>query len=591
MSRIDAKKVTEDYIFKNHWNVKENSTINFGIGGLILKQSEVIVKDYWLNELYDRDIRDAHEDKFIHIHDLGFLGAYCMGWSLLDLIKKGLTGVEGKCSSAPANHLSTLCNQMVNFIGIMSQESAGAQAFSSVDTYLSAFIKHENLSYKETKQCVQNLVFGLNFSARWGSQPPFSNFTLDWTVPEDLKLQNAIVGGKELDFTYGDCQLEMDMFNKAFMEVIIEGDANSRGHIYPIPTYSITKDFDWSKTKENNKLLFEMTAKYGIPYFGNYVNSDMEPSDVRSMCCRLRLDLRELKKRNGGFFGAGENTGSIGVVTLNLPKISFLSKDEDEFFKLLEKYMNISQKSLEIKRKTVNKYMDMGLYPYTKVYLGSLNSHFSTLGLVGGNEMCLNAKWIKKDMSNIEAQNFSEKVLDFMRDKLADYQEKTGNLYNLEATPSEASNYRFAKYDKEKYKSIITAGKEGETPYYTNSTNLPVGITDDVFEVLDIQDKLQVKYTSGTVVHTYLGERLTDWETCMNLVKKISDNYKLPYYSISPTYSICSTHGYINGEEFTCPNCGKETEVYSRITGYYRPLKNWNDGKQQEYKDRKEYII
>lgn len=591
MSRIDAKKVTEDYIFKNHWNVKENSTINYGIGGLILKQSEAIVKDYWLNELYDRDIRDAHEDKFIHIHDLGFLGAYCMGWSLLDLIKKGLTGVEGKCSSAPANHLSTLCNQIVNFIGIMSQESAGAQAFSSVDTYLSAFIKHENLSYKETKQCVQNLIFGLNFSARWGSQPPFSNFTLDWTVPEDLKLQNVVVGGKELDFTYGDCQLEMDMFNKAFMEVIIEGDANSRGHIYPIPTYSITKDFDWSKTKENNKLLFEMTAKYGIPYFGNYVNSDMEPSDVRSMCCRLRLDLRELKKRNGGFFGAGENTGSIGVVTLNLPKIAFLSKDEEEFFKLLEKYMNISQKSLEIKRKTVNKYMDMGLYPYTKVYLGSLNSHFSTLGLVGGNEMCLNAKWIKKDMSNIEAQTFSEKVLDFMRDKLSDYQEKTGNLYNLEATPSEASNYRFAKYDKEKYKSIITAGKEGETPYYTNSTNLPVGITDDVFEVLDIQDKLQVKYTSGTVVHTYLGERLADWETCMNLVKKISDNYKLPYYSISPTYSICSIHGYINGEEFTCPNCGKETEVYSRITGYYRPLKNWNDGKQQEYKDRKEYII
>lgn len=591
MNRISSKIVNEEYIYKKHWAVKENSTINYGIGGLILKQSEAIVKDYWLYELYDRDIRDAHENKFIHIHDLGFLGAYCMGWSLMDLIKNGLGGIEGKCSSAPAKHLSTLCNQMINFLGIMSQESAGAQAFSSVDTYLSAFIKKENLSYKDVKQCVQNLIFGLNFSARWGSQPPFSNFTIDWTVPNDLKNIKAVIGGEEQDFTYGDCQLEMDIFNKAFMEVMIEGDASKRGHIYPIPTYSITKDFDWSLDNENNKLLFEMTAKYGIPYFANYINSDIDPSDIRAMCCRLQLDLRELRKKNGGYFGSGENTGSIGVVTINLPKIAFLSKTEDEFFKYLEKYLNISYKSLEIKRKVVNEYMELGLYPYTKAYLKTLNNHFSTIGIVGGNEMCLNAKWINSGIEARIGQEFSKKVLIFIRKKMSDYQEETGNLYNLEATPAESTAYNFAKFDKEKYKNIITAGEEGEIPYYTNSTNLPVKFTEDIFEALEIQEPLQKLYTSGTVFHTFLGERISDWITCMNLVKKICYNFQLPYYSISPTYSICKTHGYINGENIFCPTCGNETEVYSRITGYYRPCKNWNDGKQQEFKDRKEYSI
>ncbi len=591
MNRISSKIVNEEYIYKKHWAVKENSTINYGIGGLILKQSEAVVKDYWLYELYDRDIRDAHENKFIHIHDLGFLGAYCMGWSLMDLIKNGLGGIEGKCSSAPAKHLSTLCNQMINFLGIMSQESAGAQAFSSVDTYLSAFIKKENLSYKDVKQCVQNLIFGLNFSARWGSQPPFSNFTIDWTVPNDLKNIKAVIGGEEQDFTYGDCQLEMDIFNKAFMEVMIEGDASKRGHIYPIPTYSITKDFDWSLDNENNKLLFEMTAKYGIPYFANYINSDIDPSDIRAMCCRLQLDLRELRKKNGGYFGSGENTGSIGVVTINLPKIAFLSKTEDEFFKYLEKYLNISYKSLEIKRKVVNEYMELGLYPYTKAYLKTLNNHFSTIGIVGGNEMCLNAKWINSGIEARIGQEFSKKVLIFIRKKMSDYQEETGNLYNLEATPAESTAYNFAKFDKEKYKNIITAGEEGEIPYYTNSTNLPVKFTEDIFEALEIQEPLQKLYTSGTVFHTFLGERISDWITCMNLVKKICYNFQLPYYSISPTYSICKTHGYINGENIFCPTCGNETEVYSRITGYYRPCKNWNDGKQQEFKDRKEYNI
>ena len=587
---LDYKEVVNSYVNVTDWRVKENSTVTYSVGGLILSNSGAITANYWLSEVYDEEIANAHKSAAIHIHDLSMLTGYCAGWSLKQLIKEGLGGVPGKITSSPAKHLSTLCNQMVNFLGIMQNEWAGAQAFSSFDTYLAAFVKADNLSYHEVKQCIQSFVYGVNTPSRWGTQAPFTNITLDWTVPNDLAELNAIVGGKETDFTYKECQKEMDMINKAFIEVMIEGDANGRGFQYPIPTYSITNDFDWSDT-ENNRLLFEMTAKYGTPYFSNYINSDMEPSDVRSMCCRLRLDLRELRKKSGGFFGAGESTGSIGVVTINLPEIAYLAEDEKDFYLRLEKLMDIDARSLKIKRNVITKLLDEGLYPYTKRYLGSFSNHFSTIGLIGMNEVGLNAKWLRQDLTHEKTQKFAKEVLNYMREKLSDYQEEYGDLYNLEATPAESTTYRFAKHDKEKYPDIITAAKEGETPYYTNSSHLPVGFTCDMFEALDIQDELQTLYTSGTVFHTFLGERLPDWKTTAALVRKIAENYKLPYYTISPTYSICKTHGYITGEVNKCPKCGAETEVYSRITGYYRPVKNWNDGKSQEYKCRKLYDI
>ena len=587
---LDYKEVVNSYVNVTDWRVKENSTVTYSVGGLILSNSGAITANYWLSEVYDEEIANAHKSAAIHIHDLSMLTGYCAGWSLKQLIKEGLGGVPGKITSSPAKHLSTLCNQMVNFLGIMQNEWAGAQAFSSFDTYLAAFVKADNLSYHEVKQCIQSFVYGVNTPSRWGTQAPFTNITLDWTVPNDLAELNAIVGGKEADFTYKECQKEMDMINKAFIEVMIEGDANGRGFQYPIPTYSITNDFDWSDT-ENNRLLFEMTAKYGTPYFSNYINSDMEPSDVRSMCCRLRLDLRELRKKSGGFFGAGESTGSIGVVTINLPEIAYLAEDEKDFYLRLEKLMDIAARSLKIKRNVITKLLDEGLYPYTKRYLGSFSNHFSTIGLIGMNEVGLNAKWLRQDLTHEKTQKFAKEVLNYMREKLSDYQEEYGDLYNLEATPAESTTYRFAKHDKEKYPDIITAAKEGETPYYTNSSHLPVGFTCDMFEALDIQDELQTLYTSGTVFHTFLGERLPDWKTTAALVRKIAENYKLPYYTISPTYSICKTHGYITGEVNKCPKCGAETEVYSRITGYYRPVKNWNDGKSQEYKCRKLYDI
>ena len=498
-------------------------------------------------------------------------------------------GIPGKINSTPASHLSTLCNQMVNFLGIMQNEWAGAQAFSSFDTYLAPFVRVDKLSQKEVKQCIQSFIFGVNTPSRWGTQAPFSNITLDWTVPADLRDLPAIVGGKEQDFTYGDCQKEMDMVNKAFIEIMTEGDANGRGFQYPIPTYSITKDFDWSET-ENNRLLFEMTAKYGTPYFSNYINSDMEPSDVRSMCCRLRLDLRELRKKSGGFFGSGESTGSVGVVTINMPRIAYLSKTEDEFYQRLDHMMDIAARSLKTKRTVITKLLDAGLYPYTKYYLGTFENHFSTIGLVGMNEACLNARWLHKDLTDPEAQEFTKAVLNHMRERLSDYQEKYGDLYNLEATPAESTSYRLAKHDRARYPEIITANMNG-TPYYTNSSHLPVGYTEDIFSALDIQDDLQTLYTSGTVFHAFLGEKLPDWRAAADLVRKIAENYKLPYYTMSPTYSVCHDHGYITGEHFTCPKCGKDTEVWSRITGYYRPVQNWNDGKVQEFKDRKEYNI
>jgi ribonucleoside-triphosphate reductase len=585
---LDYKKLVNSYLKVDDWRVKENSTVTYSIGGLILSNSGAITANYWLSQVYDKEIADAHRNADIHIHDLSMLTGYCAGWSLKQLITDGLGGVPGKITSSPANHLSTLCNQMVNFLGIMQNEWAGAQAFSSFDTYLAPFVKKDNLTYKQVKQCIQSFIYGVNTPSRWGTQAPFTNVTLDWTVPNDLANLNAIVGGKEMDFKYKDCKKEMDMVNKAFIEVMIEGDANGRGFQYPIPTYSITRDFDWSET-ENNKLLFEMTAKYGTPYFSNYINSDMEPSDVRSMCCRLRLDLRELRKKSGGFFGSGESTGSIGVVTINMPRIAYLAKDEADFYERLAKLMDISARSLKVKRDVISRLLDGGLYPYTKRYLGTFNNHFSTIGLVGMNEAGLNAKWLRKDLTHKEAQKFAQDVLNFMRNKLSDYQEKYGDLYNLEATPAESTSFRLAKHDKERYPDIITASKADETPYYTNSSHLPVGYTDDMFAALDIQDNLQTLYTSGTVFHCYLGERIENWQTCAALVRKIAENYRLPYYSMSPTYAVCQTHGYISGETYVCPVCGKETEVYSRITGYYRPLKNWNDGKAKEFQDRKEY--
>ena len=586
---LNYKDTIDNYIFNNDWRVKENSTVTYSIGGLILHNSGTNVANYWLSEIYPEDIADAHRNASIHIHDLGMLSGYCAGWSLRQLIQEGLGGVPGKITSSPAKHLSTLCNQMVNFLGIMQNEWAGAQAFSSFDTYLAPFVKVDNLSYKEVKQCIQSLVYGLNTPSRWGTQAPFSNVTIDWTVPEDLKNMRAIVGGQSMNFTYGECQKEMDMINKAFIEVMIEGDANGRGFQYPIPTYSITRDFDWSDT-ENNRLLFEMTAKYGTPYFSNYINSDMEPSDVRSMCCRLRLDLRELRKKSGGYFGSGESTGSIGVVTINLPQIAYLSEDENEFYERLDHMIDLAAASLKFKREFITRMLNDGLYPYTKRYLGGFDNHFSTIGLVGMNEACLNAKWLGRDLTHSDCQEFAKEVLTHMRRRLSDYQELYGDLYNLEATPAESTSYRFAKHDVANFPCIKTANDSyGTAPYYTNSSHLPVGCTDDIFEALDIQDGLQNLYTSGTVFHAFLSEKLPNWKAAANLVRKIAENYTLPYYTISPTYSICKNHGYLNGEIEECPECGEKTEVYSRITGYYRPVRNWNDGKSQEFKDRKEY--
>ena len=586
---LDYKDIVDNYLKINDWRVKENSTVTYSVGGLILSNSGAITANYWLSEVYDKEIAEAHRSCALHLHDLSMLTGYCAGWSLKQLIREGLGGVPGKITSSPASHLSTLCNQMVNFLGIMQNEWAGAQAFSSFDTYLAPFVKVDNLTYKEVKQCVQSFVYGVNTPSRWGTQAPFSNITLDWVVPKDMENIPAIVGGKDQNFTYGDCKKEMDMVNKAFIEIMIEGDANGRGFQYPIPTYSITKDFDWSET-ENNKLLFEMSAKYGTPYFSNYINSDMEPSDVRSMCCRLRLDLRELRKKSGGFFGSGESTGSVGVVTINMPRIAYLAKDEKDFYARLDKLMDIAARSLKTKRTVITKLLDAGLYPYTKRYLGTFANHFSTIGLIGMNEVGLNASWLRKDLTHPETQRFTQEVLNHMRERLSDYQEMYGDLYNLEATPAESTTYRFAKHDKEQFPDIITANENG-TPYYTNSSHLPVGYTEDIFSALDIQDNLQTLYTSGTVFHAFLGEKLPDWKACANLVRKVAENYRLPYYTMSPTYSVCADHGYIKGEVSVCPECGRKTEIYSRITGYYRPVQNWNDGKTQEFKDRRTYVI
>lgn len=585
---LDYKEIVNSYVKIEDWRVKENSTVTYSVGGLILSNSGAVTANYWLTEIYDQEIGEAHRDADIHIHDLSMLTGYCAGWSLKQLITEGLGGVVGKITSAPAAHLSVLCNQMVNFLGIMQNEWAGAQAFSSFDTYLAPFVKADHLNYREVKKCIEAFIYGVNTPSRWGTQAPFSNITLDWTVPADLAELPAIIGGREMDFCYKDCKKEMDMINKAFIETMIEGDADGRGFQYPIPTYSITRDFDWSDN-ENNRLLFEMTAKYGTPYFSNYINSDMDPGDVRSMCCRLRLDLRELRKKTGGFFGSGESTGSIGVVTINMPRIAHLAAGKDEFYARLNKMMDIAARSLHVKRGVITRLMSEGLYPYTQKYLGTFDNHFSTIGLIGMSEVGLNANWLRADMSDKKTQDFTKEVLNHMRNRLSDYQEEYGELYNLEATPAESTAYRLAKHDKKRWPTIKTAGKQGDTPYYTNSSNLPVDYTNDIFDALDIQDDIQTLYTSGTVFHAFLGEKLPDWKAAATLIKTIAENYKLPYYTMSPTYSICKEHGYQSGEQHQCPHCGRRTEVYSRITGYYRPIQNWNDGKQQEYQNRVEY--
>lgn len=587
---LDYREVVNSYVKIEDWRVKENSTVTYSVGGLILSNSGAVTANYWLSEIYDQEIGAAHRDADLHIHDLSMLTGYCAGWSLKQLITEGLGGIAGKITSAPAAHLSVLCNQMVNFLGIMQNEWAGAQAFSSFDTYLAPFVKADGLSYQEVKKCIEAFIYGVNTPSRWGTQAPFSNITLDWTVPSDLAELPAIVGGREMDFKYRDCKPEMDMINKAFIETMIEGDANGRGFQYPIPTYSITRDFDWSDN-ENNRLLFEMTAKYGTPYFSNYINSDMEPGDVRSMCCRLRLDLRELRKKTGGFFGSGESTGSIGVVTVNMPRIAYQAVSKDDFYTRLNKMMDIAARSLHVKRHVITRLMKEGLYPYTKKYLGSFDNHFSTIGLVGMNEAGLNANWLRADMTDKKTQDFTKEVLHHMRNRLSDYQEKYGELFNLEATPAESTAFRLAKHDRKKWPAIKTAGKQGDVPYYTNSSNLPVDFTKDIFDALDIQDEIQTLYTSGTVFHAFLGEKLPDWKATAALVRTIAEHYRLPYYTMSPTYSICREHGYLTGEQQECPVCGERTEVYSRITGYYRPVQNWNDGKIQEYANRQEYEV
>lgn len=586
-SVLNFSETVNSYLNMLDWRVKENSTVTYSIGGLILHNSGTVTANYWLREVYDPQIGNAHREGDLHIHDLSMLSGYCAGWSLKQLIEVGLGGVRGKVSSSPAKHLSTLVNQMVNFLGILQNEWAGAQAFSSFDTYLAPFVKIDGLSLKEVKQNIQSFVFGVNTPSRWGTQAPFTNITLDWTVPEKLKREPAIVGGEAMNFTYGDCQEEVELINRAFLEILDEGDANGRGFQYPIPTYNLTKNFNWES--KDAKLLFEITSKYGTPYFQNFINSELDPDDVRSMCCRLQLDKRELKRRGGGLFGSDEFTGSIGVVTLNLPRLAYLSKSEPEFFQKLSKLMDLAKRSLEAKRAVVEKLNAEGLYPYTKRYLKNFDNHFSTIGLIGMNEACLNARWLGKTLENRESYEFSLRVLDFMRDKMKAFQEETGNLYNLEATPAESTSYRLAKIDKQKFPQILTAGKDN--PYYTNSSNLPVDFTSDIFTALDFQEALQQKYTGGTVFHAFLGERISDWKTTRELIKKIATNYRIPYFTISPTYSVCQEHGYIRGEVYTCPQCGNPTEVYSRITGYYRPVQNWNVGKQEEFKSRREYGV
>ncbi len=581
---VDVQNTIGNYLNREDWKVKENSNEAFSFSGLIQYAAGAVMRNYNLNEMYAGPISDAHKEGYMHIHDLtqGVIG-YCAGWSLKNLIIMGFGGVPNKVDCKAAKHMNTLVHQMVNYIGCLQMEFAGAQAFSSVDTLLAPFIKTDNMTPKQVKQCMQQLVFSLNIPSRWGCQYPFSNLTFDWTVPEDMKDEKAIVGGKEQDFTYGDCQKEMDMLNKAFLEVMLEGDAKGRVFTFPIPTYNLTKDFDWDG--ENAKLLFELTAKYGLPYFQNYVGSSLDPSSIRAMCCRLNLDQNELMNRPGSMWGPGDSTGSIGVVTLNVSRLGYEARDKDDFFEKLKHYMTLAKDSLEIKREVVEKNLKNGLMPFTKRYLGTFDNHFSTIGLCGMNECCLN--FLGKGIETEEGKNFAIETMMFMRDELKKFQKETGHLFNLEASPAESASYRLAKLDKKMYPNIITAGDS--EPYLTNSTQLPVNYTDNAIEALEHQNELQPLYTGGTMFHTFLGERMTNGESCKRLVKKIAHNTKLPYFSITPTFSVCPKHGYLKGEHFECPDCGNKCEVYSRIVGYFRPVQNWNEGKSEEYKQRVEF--
>ena len=549
---LDINGTMDGYLLQSDWRVNENANVNFSLGGLILHNSGAVTANYWLKNIYTEEIADAHRHADFHIHDLSMFSGYCAGWSLRQLIQLGLGGVKDKINSKPARHLSTLIQQIVNFLGVMQNEWAGAQALSSFDTYLAPFVKADSLSEYEVRQALQSFLFGVNTPSRWGSQAPFTNITLDWTVPRDLKDRKAVVGGEETGFTYGDCQPEMNLINRILIDLILEGDADGRGFQYPIPTYNITRDFDWEG--ENVDLLFKMTAKYGTPYFQNFINSDLNPEDVRSMCCRLQLDKRELRKRGGGLFGSDEFTGSIGVVTVNLPRLGYLSSTKEEFFDRLYRLMDLARDSLVIKRKVINRLLDAGLFPYTKRYLKHLNNHFSTIGICGMNECLLN--FMGKNLIDPEARAFANEILLKMRERLSFYQETTGDLFNLEATPAESTSYRLAKHDKERYPDIITAGKN--EVYYTNSTQLPVDFTEDIFEALDLQEDLQIKYTGGTVFHGFLGEAVTDVGACKNLVKAICSNYRIPYFTLSPVYSVCPVHGYLSGEHFNCPKCRDE---------------------------------
>ena len=592
---MDIEETMNGYLKQSDWRVNENSNIAYSFSGLLMHAGGSVIANYTLHNVYPPEIAMAHKDGAFHIHDLSMgITGYCAGWSIRQLLLEGFNGVPGKIESAPAKHLDTALGQMINFLGTLQNEWAGAMAFSSFDTYLAPYVRKDNLSYKEVKQRIQQFVFNLNVASRWGGQTPFTNLTLDWTVPEDLATEPALHGGKFLEETYDDYQEEMDIINKAFMEVMYEGDSKGRVFTFPIPTYNITHDFDWNS--ENADLLFEMTAKYGLPYFQNFINSDLKPGDVRSMCCRLQMDLRELRNKTGGLFGAGESTGSVGVVTLNLPRIGYLAENEDEFFTKLGSLMDLAKNSLEIKRKFVSANIKQGLLPYTKRYLGNLDHHFSTIGLLGMNEALLNFMGV--NIASREGRSFALRILDYMREKLKQYQEETGNIYNLEATPAEGTSYRLAKIDKRKFPDMITSGTGGRgqnprqslrEPYYTNSTQLPVNYTDDIFEALELQEELQRKYTGGTVFHGFVGERISSGESCRKLVRRIAYNFRIPYFTITPTFSVCPNHGYISGEVYKCPQCGKETEVYSRVVGYLRPVRNWNNGKREEFKDRKEY--
>ena len=592
-------KLVDDYLKKLDWQVKENSNMTYSIQGLNNYISSAISKNYWLNKIYTPQIKQAHENGDIHIHDLNIISTYCVGWDLKDLLTEGFTGVDGKVKCAPPKHFRTALGQIVNFLYTMQGEAAGAQAFSNFDTLLAPFVRYDNLDYAQVKQAMQEFVFNLNVPTRTGFQTPFTNITMDMTVPSYYAEAPVIIGGELMEETYKEFQKEMNLINKAYFEVMMQGDYTGKVFTFPIPTYNITKDFDW----ENPELegLWEMTAKYGIPYFSNFVNSDMKPEDARSMCCRLRIDNRELEYRGGGLFGSNPLTGSVGVVTINLPRIGYLAKNEAEFFQMLCRNMELARESLEIKREVIEEYTDKNLYPYTKFYLRDIKArfgvywknHFSTIGLVGMNEACENL--LGKNIGTKEGKEFALKVMDYMRNMISNFQKETGHNYNLEATPAEGTTYRLARLDKQKFDAIKCANEQeyqsGAKPFYTNSTQLPVNYTDDIFELLDNQDDLQTRYTGGTVVHIFAGERVYDTNVVKNLVKKVCENYKLPYFTFSPTFSICPTHGYVAGEHFTCPDCGANCEVFSRVVGYISPVNQWNEGKAEEFKLRKTFDI